>query len=142
MAGKSDSHETSYLALIFNGTPIANIADNAATSPATSLYVALHTADPTDAGNQSSNEVAYSGYARQAVARNSGGFTVAGNQAAFAAAVSFPAVTSGSGTVTHFSIGMASSGAGIILFSGAVTPNITISAGVTPRLTAGTITED
>ena len=72
MAGKSATFENDILKLIFNGTAITNVADNAATSPLANLYVSLHTADPTDAGNQTSNEISYTGYARVAVARNSG----------------------------------------------------------------------
>ena len=44
--GKSSTFDNDWLKLIFNATAIANIADNAATSPLTNLYVALHTADP------------------------------------------------------------------------------------------------
>ena len=49
---KGNTFELDLLALIFNATAIANIADNAAASPLTSLYVALHTADPGEAGSQ------------------------------------------------------------------------------------------
>ena len=73
---KSNTFETDILALLFNATPIANVADNAATSPLTSLFVALHTADPGEAGVQNTTEAAYTGYARVAVARTSGGWTV------------------------------------------------------------------
>ena len=66
---KGDTFENDLLKLIFNGTAIANIADNAATSPLTNLFVALHTADPGETGNQSTNEVSYTGYARATVAR-------------------------------------------------------------------------
>jgi hypothetical protein len=41
-----NTFENDIAKLIFNATAIANIADNAASSPLTSLYVALHTADP------------------------------------------------------------------------------------------------
>lgn len=44
---------------------------------------------------------------------------------------------------TSPAVGKATSGAGQILYSGTVTPNISISNGVTPRLTtASTVTED
>jgi hypothetical protein len=72
---KGDTFENDLLKLIFNATAIANIADNAASSPLTSLYVALHTADPGDAGNQGTSEISYTGYARVAVARTTGGWT-------------------------------------------------------------------
>lgn len=138
MAGKSAAFESDLLKLIFNGTPIANLADNAAASPLTNLYVAAHTADPTDAGTQSSSEANYTGYARVAVARTSGGWTVTGSSVSPAAAISFPACTAGTNTITHWSVGVASSGATKILYSGTVTPNISVSNGVTPQFTTAT----
>src|SRR6185437_9735789 len=98
MTGKSDYLENAVLLLVFNATAIANIADNAATSPLTNLFVALHTADPTDAGNQSSSEATYTSYARQSVARTSAGWTVSGTaptQVTNAAVINFPAATGG-----------------------------------------------
>lgn len=143
MAGKSDTFENDLLKLIFNATAIANMADNAAASPLTNLYVALHTADPGDAGSQTTSEVAYTSYARVAVARTSGGWTVTGNSVSPVATINFPACTGGTATATHFSVGVASSGASKILYAGALTPSISISTGVTPQLTtASTITED
>lgn len=140
---KSDTFENDWLKLIFNATAIANIADNAATSPLTNLYVALHTADPGETGTQSTSEAAYTSYARVAVARTSGGWTVTGNSVSPAANIDFPACTGGTATITYFSVGVASSGATKILYSGAVSPSISVSTGVTPRLTtASTITED
>lgn len=140
---KGDTFENDWLKLIFQATAIANIADNAATSPLTNLYVSLHTADPADAGNQTTNETAYTSYARVAVARTSGGWTVTGNSVSPTANIDFPACTGGTATITHFGIGTASSGTGKILYSGTVSPNISVSSGVTPRLTtASTVTED
>jgi hypothetical protein len=143
MAGKSDTFENDLLKLIFNATAIANISDNAASSPLTDLFVALHTADPTDSGTQTSNEVAYTSYARVAVARTSGGWTVTGNSVSPVATINFPACTGSTATATHFSVGVASSGGSKILYAGSLTPSISISTGVTPQLTtASTITED
>lgn len=140
---KANVFENDFLKLIFNATAIANIADNAASSPLGNLQISLHTADPGEAGDQTTNECAYTSYARVAVARSSGGFTVSGNSVSPAANVDFPAATGGSETATHFAVGTASSGAGKILYKGAITPNIAISSGVTPRLTTSTaITED
>jgi hypothetical protein len=76
ISGKGSTFEQDILKLIFNATAIANIADNAATSPLTNLFVALHTADPLEAGDQTSSEATYTGYARVAVLRTSGGWTV------------------------------------------------------------------
>ncbi len=143
MAGKSDTFENDLLKLIFNATAIANISDNAASSPLANLYVALHTGDPGDSGTQTTSEVAYTSYARAAVARTSGGWTVTGNSVSPVATINFPACTGSTATATHFSVGVASSGASKILYAGALTPSISISTGVTPQLTtASTITED
>jgi hypothetical protein len=140
---KSNALETALLGLLFNATPIANIADNAGSGPLTNLYVSLHTSDPGEAGNQQSNEASYTSYARVAVSRDSGGWTVSGNSVVPAAEISFPACTGSTNTITHMGIGTASSGAGVLLYSGAVSPNIAVSTGVTPILTVATaITED
>lgn len=115
---KSDTFRNDVLKLIFNATAIANICDNAAASPLTNLYAALHTADPGGSGVQNTSECAYTSYARVAVARTSGGFTVTGNSVSPAATIGFPAATGGTETATHFSIGVASSGATKILRRG------------------------
>lgn len=133
-----DTFENDLIKLIFNGTAIANLADNAATSPLTSLYLALHTADPGDSGAQTTNEIAYTSYARAAVSRNSGGFTCSANQATLTSIVGFPPGTGGAGTATYFSVGTAASSTGKILFSGSLSPSITCGDGVTPQLGTGT----
>lgn len=141
---KSNAFESDLLGLIFNGTAIANIADNAGSSPLTNLYLALHTADPGEAGDQSTNEISYTGYSRVAVARTSGGWTVTGNSVSPVAAIEFGEMTGGSGgTATYASIGVASSGSGKILYSGALTPSVSVALGVIPRIkNTSTITED
>ncbi len=138
---KSNSFENDQLKLWFNATALANLADNAASSPATNIAVALHTADPGEGGSQATSESAYTSYARVNVARTSGGWTVTANSVSPAAAIDFPAGTGGSGTVTHFSVGTGVSN--YMMYSGTVTPNIVTGNGVTPRLTTATaITED
>ena len=140
---KGNTFENDILLLIFNGTTIANIADNATSGPLTNLYVSLHTGDPGEAGSQTTSEISYIGYGRVAVARSGAGWTVTGASVSPAAAITFGQCSSGSGTATHFGIGTASSGAGKLLYSGTVSPNIAVSAGVTPQLTTATaITED
>lgn len=141
---KSNTFENDWLKLIFQATAIANIADNAAASPLTNIQVSLHTGDPGEAGDQTTSEIAYTGYARVAVARTSGGWTVASNSVSPAANIDFGQMTAGAGgTVTHFAVGTAASGAGKILYSGTVTPNISVVNGVIPRLTtASAITEE
>lgn len=140
---KGDTFENDLLKLIFNAVAIANIADNASASPLTNLYVSLHTADPGEGGSQTTSETSYTGYARVAVARTSGGWVVTGASVSPAAAIVFGLWTAGAGTITHWAVGTASSGTGKILYSGPVTPNITLGSGVVPTLTtASTITED
>ncbi len=139
---KGNNLETDILALIFNATAIPEIAQDDGTSPATTITVALHTADPGEAGTQATSEIAYTGYARIGVARTSGGWTVSGNSVSPAAAITFGKMTGGAGgTVTYFSVGTGTSNE--LLYSGAVTPNIVVTSGVTPELTTATaITED
>lgn len=141
---KSNAFENDLLGLIFNATPIANIADNAASSPLTNLYISLHTADPTDAGDQSTNEVAYTGYQRMAIVRTSGGWTITGGSVSPVAGIEFPEMTAGAnGVATHAAVGTAASGTGKILYSGALTPTVAYEFGVTPRMPpTSAITED
>jgi len=140
---KGNTFENDLLALIFNGTTITGIADDAAVSPLTSFYLALHTADVGDAGNQTTNEVAYTSYARAAVARTSGGWTITANSVSPTSAVLFPECTGGTATATHVSIGTDATGTGKVLYYGAISPTISISTGVTPVIgNSTTITED
>jgi hypothetical protein len=145
MAAKSSTFDNDLLLLLFNNTNIANIGDATGvrgSSTAGSLYLALHTATPAVGGSQTTNEAAYTSYARVAVARSGAGFTVSGASVTLAALTSFPAATGGSETETFFSVGTSSSGAGKVLYFGAISPTIAVSSGVTPQLTPGTtITE-
>lgn len=140
--GKATTFDNDLLKLTFNATAISLLADNTATTPLTSLYLALHTADPGVGGTATTSEAAYTSYARVAVTRNSGGFTVSGSSVTLTALASFPAATGGSETETFFSVTTASGGSTKILYRGPITPNIVVSIGVTPQLTTGTtITE-
>ena len=141
---KSNSWENSILDLLFVATAIANIADNAAAAPLVNLFVSLHTGDPGEAGSQTTSEATYGDYARVAVARTAGGWTVSTNTVVNAAAVTFPEATSGTETLTHFGIGTLTSGAGVLLYSGALTASLNVTTGVQPQFNAGdiTVTED
>src|SRR3990167_11533062 len=126
---KGNTFETDILALIFNATAIADLAENDTTSPATNLSVALHTADPGEAGTQATSETAYTGYARVNVARTTGGWTVTGNSVSPVANIDFGECTaSPGGAITHFSVGPTGGGGTKIFYSGTVTPNITMAA--------------
>lgn len=122
------------LKLILQATAIANIADNAASGPLTNLYLSLHTADPGAAGNQTTNECAYTDYARVAIARSGSGWDVTNNVATPDNDVAFPECGGGVETARFIGIGTAASGTGKLLFSGAITPNIAISTGVVPTI--------
>jgi hypothetical protein len=140
---KSNTFENAFLKLIFNGTTIANIADDTATDPLTNLYVSLHTADPGEDGTQETSEATYTDYVRVAVARTTGGWTVTDNSVSPAATIHFPECSGSTSDVTHFAVGTAETGAGSILYSGTVTPTLLISTGIQPQLGTGTtITED
>jgi hypothetical protein len=103
------------------------VAQNAA-APATNLYVSLHTAAPGNSGSQTTSETAYTNYARVAVARTSGGWTVTqGSGTTFsnvvnAAAITFAACGATGATLTHWGVGLASSGAGTLLGWGPLGP--------------------
>lgn len=142
---KSNAFETALLGLLFENTAIANLGDAGglrASATAGSLYFSLHTADPGEAGDQTTSEIAYTSYARVAVARSSSGWTVSGNAVAVDNDVTFPAGSGGSGTATHWGLGIASSGAGVLLYKGSISPTIVCGSGVTPKLTAGTVVSE
>jgi hypothetical protein len=128
---KSNTLENQVVALLFNGTalPWANA----------NLFVALHTADPGEAGDQTTSEATYTSYSRVSVARDAGGWTVSGNQASNTAEITFPECTGGSNTITHVSVGLVTSGASQILYKGALTASIAVSNLITPRFPAGTL---
>lgn len=141
MAAKGTTFDNDLLKLIFNAVAIANMADDAASSPLTNLYVSLHTATPAG-GDQTTSEAGYTDYARVAVARSGSGWTVSGNSVSPAATIVFPAASGGSETETYFAVGTAVSGAGKLLYYGSLSPTIVVSNGVTPQLTTATaITE-
>jgi len=141
---KSNQFENSLLQLLFNNVDIANIGDaggiqNSAT--AGSLYLALHTADPGEAGDQTTNECTYGSYDRVAVARTVGGWTVSSDTAVNTALAQFPECTSGSETITYVSIGTSDyPTAGMILYSGALTASRSVSTGIQPQFSATSLT--
>ena len=145
---KSNSFENSLLLLLFNNTDIENIGDAAGlqnSAVAGSLYLALHTGDPGEAGDQTTNECAYTSYDRVAVARSGAGWTVAGNSVSNAALAQFPECTGGSETITYVSIGTSAyPTAGVILYSGALTASRSVSSGIQPQFAIGAliVTED
>lgn len=145
---KSNALENGILELIFKNTTFAAIGDATGLVGSTvdgDLYVSLHTGDPDEAGDQTANETAYENYARVAVARDGAEWTVSANSVSPASDVTFPEAgpTSPGADLTHFGIGTAASGAGVLLYSGTLTPNIAMADGVTPIVkSTSTVTED
>lgn len=105
----------------------------------TQLFLALHYADPGEDGNQSTNEVSYTGYTRVPVARSTTGWTVSNGVVTNTAEIVFGTCTAGSVTATHMSIGTAATGAGVLLYYGTLNSSLPISTDVTPRFTAGSL---
>ncbi len=144
---KTNTFENDLLLLIFNNTNIGTIGDATGvrgSSTGGSLFVSLHTADPGETGTQSTNEATYTGYGRKGLTRVAGNWSVSGNAVSLVANLDFDPCTGGSNTITHFGIGCETGTGGTkLLYKGALTPNISVSSGVTPRINAGTIvTED
>ena len=136
----SDTTENNILNLYFRAVVIANLADNAASTPESQIAYALHTADPTDTGTQASSEITYTSYDRKDVARTTAGHTAStAGSTSPAANVDFVAGTGGSGTATFFSTGKSSvTTTADIYWSGAISPTIVTGDGITPRLTTAT----
>lgn len=130
------------LKLLLNNTTWAGVGDTTGivgSGAAGSLFMGLYTASPGAGGDQTTNEISYTGYARVAVARTAGGWTVSGNPATLTSTISWPQMTGGTGgTATFVGFGKASSGAGELILFGAVSPTIAVSTGVTPQLTTAT----
>jgi len=143
---KGSTFASDWLKLIFQNIGIALVGDATGILPsatAGSIFYGLQTADPTASGNQTSSEISYTGYGRVAVARSSGGHTVTANSVSPAATITFGAMTAGTGGTANFFIaGASTSGTGKILYSGGISPTISVTTGVTPQLATGTaITE-
>lgn len=123
------SQKTNYLE---NAIVNAVLRNTTYTSPAT-VYLALHTADPTEVGNVA--EVATGSYARTAIA-----FAAPSNGAvANSGTVTFPTASADWGTVTHFTIWDASSG-GNCLYYGTLTASKSVPNGATASFAASSVT--
>ncbi len=148
---KTNVHEDEYLAHILQNAAIANIGDAAglpAAAVAGSLEVSLHTADPGEAGDQSTSEAAYTSYARQVIVRAAGAndWDVAAGVGSNKAMITFPVATAPAAeTETHFGVGTGF--ANKLLYSGLLTSppgGLPVSVGIQPEFAIGalTLTED
>lgn len=137
---KSTTTCNNLLKLIFNATAWANMADNAAASPYTNLYLSLHTADPGVGNAQTTNETAYTNYARIAILRTSGGWTVSTNTAVNLALAQFAQCGASGATITHVAIGTDASGAGNVLYAGALNASLAVANLIQPQFAASALT--
>ena len=139
----TNAAEAALLDLLFLNIDWADIGDAAGlqnSATAGSFYISLHSADPGEAGNQSTNEISYTGYARVAVNRTAGGWTRTTSTIANTALVQFGQCTGGTATATHFGIGTDSTGTGNLLLKGALNASLSISNGIQPQFAAGAMT--
>ena len=134
---KFNQFEADVIAYIFNNTTCAIFP----TTGTQAMSVQLHTADPGETGDTATNEAGYSGYARVGIERSSSGWTVSGNTAKPSTTITFPQCNGATtALITHFSIGTSTVAGSTTrsLYYGTVSPNISVSNGVTPRLTTAT----
>lgn len=127
----SNAAETAVLNQVFVGTALPWNGN-------ANLWLALHTADPGEAGTSVTSEATYGGYARVQLTRASD-FTVSGNQVSNANLEQFVACTSGSNIITHASIVDSASGAGNIIVRAVLNSAITVSTGVQPQFSANAL---
>jgi hypothetical protein len=139
---KGNTYENELLDLVLNNVNMALVGDatglRGSTTPG-SLFVSLHTADVTDTGVQNSFEATYTSYARVALPRASGSWVVTTGTAVNSTGINFPAATAGSNTITHFAVGVSGVGTGKVLYKGALTSSLAVSAGITPSFATGAL---
>lgn len=124
----SNDAETAVLQQVFIGTALPWNGN-------TNLWLALHTADPGEAGTAVTSEATYTSYARVLCTRATD-FTVVGNTVTNTNQEAFPQSTGGSNVITHASIVTTASGAGTIIARAALTSSITVTTGVQPLFAA------
>lgn len=137
---KSISFSHSFLLLLFNNVDLGLVGDTAGlqgSDVAGSLYIALHTADPGAGAAQTAYETVYANYARVAVARTALGFAVLDAQVTNVADVTFPSSNGTTSTITHWSVGVAPTGNGLVLYSGPLSPSREILSKDIPVIPAG-----
>jgi len=137
---KSTATANSIVDLMYSATNWANVADDTATAPLANTYVSMHTASPGTGDDQTTNETAYTNYARQAVARSTGWDAASGGATANAATVSFPQCGASGATLTHVAVGTTVGSAGHVWHQGALNSTLAVANGITPQFAAGALT--
>lgn len=144
-SGKGANNGIGFLSIIFQAvqtTDYIGLVRND-TAPLTNIYISLHTASPTSAGNQTSSEADYTSYARVPVARTTGGWSISSSTISNVASITFPLATGGSESEAYVGIGTLASGTGVLLWFGQLTAPLAVSSGITPSfaISALTVTE-
>lgn len=103
-------------------------------------YIALHTADPGNAGTQLTSEATYTSYARVAVTAATGFSAASAGASANTGLIQFPQCTGGTNTITHVSIGTASSGAGQVIYRGALSASLAVANLIQPQFAISALT--
>jgi hypothetical protein len=103
-------------------------------------YIALHTADPGVAGTQLTSEATYTSYARVTVTAATAFSAAAAASTANTGLIQFPQCTGGTNTITHVSIGTAASGAGQIIYSGALSASLAVANLIQPQFAISALT--
>lgn len=134
---KSSSTCNSILALIYNATAWANIADNASSSPITTISVALATATGAVGDTMATNEATYTNYLRVTVARTTGGWTAPASRATSnAAQITFAQCGASGNTITSAKTGVGA-GASAVLHYGDLNASIAVSNLIQPVFAIG-----
>jgi len=137
---KSTATCNNFLGLYYLAVAIANIADNAAAAPITTVKIALATASYSAASTMASNEATYTNYVRQDTTRSVVGWTApAGGAISNAAAIEFPQCGVTGNTITSAATGKAA-GASDIFHNGDLNASIAVSNQIQPRFPIGAVT--
>lgn len=138
---KTLNFENRLLSLVFLNQAVTGIGDSSGlqgSAVSGVLYLSLHTADPSESGQQNTYETTYGGYQRTSITRATSSWTLASGSISNAQTITLAQCTSGEQTLTHFGLGTSPSGSGFLLYSGplgisilgpftgAVSDNITI----------------
>jgi hypothetical protein len=103
------------------------------------LYVSLHTADPTATGLQTTNEVAYTDYERRPITKATG-WTDNGTSFANAALIQFPICGAVGATIRYIAIGeLNTGGAGQIYYIGQISADLTVITNIQPQFSPGNL---
>jgi hypothetical protein len=138
---KANATENDFVKFVFNAVAMPAYGGT--------LQLNFHTADPGEAGTATTNAPTPTNYVAQTIVRDGTGWAIcdsngtlnaAGSCAKNVAQVTFPEIEAGFGgtqTWTHGSVSVVATGQ--ILYSGALTQPIIVSALTTPIFPAGTV---